>query len=118
MSGWKYVMFDGMSGSKIPVIFPDSLVHRDVAETIPLLNPQVNHVVQNAGFVDGLICVDTSGESETLKIKSSRLDAGIINTHPYTKGILTSIALMTEKMVLEKTIELLQLRLKRLRDAG
>lgn len=105
----KYVMFQGeMKGGmkqKIPIIFPDFMVHADVAEYMTYLLEQ-KHGYQNlrpvsAGsivlggtygtennkisVVDG---VETSGKSDSLKLKSDPNDAAIISMYDYMYGLV------------------------------
>jgi hypothetical protein len=90
----KYIMLDiskedGLK--KIPIIFPDDLVHLDVARA---LIPAVRHTfhdktvkVSSAGIVLELEghCF---GESETLKVKSDPHDTLILNSYQFAHGIV------------------------------
>jgi hypothetical protein len=116
VSGWKYVLLPGKNGITYPIIFPELFVHKEVSERFYYMDPNVGEGVISAGFVDGLSVVATSGLSETLGVSSRGEDASLINTHPYTKG-MPDLGMNTkiEVMLLEKTMELLQMRIDTLK---
>jgi len=73
----KYIMFEDAEGRKMPVIFPELLVHADVAKVIQRAMP--NPVkIKSAGFVILGADVHTHGESETLGVKGRDIDAAYI----------------------------------------
>lgn len=84
----KYVMFrvpgPGGIDRLVPVLFPDSLVHREVAEA---LYPVVKGLPVSAGE-----CVvdvsSTHGRSSTLAMDSREEDADVISTHDYLHGLV------------------------------
>lgn len=91
----KYVMFKveakNMPDRFVPVVFPEHMVHKDVADRIARAvfdgyNARVVTPVA-AGFVEinEAIC---TGESETLGLQSMlRLDGRVIEQHDYLHGI-------------------------------
>lgn len=92
----KYIILrlNGKIPREVPVIFPDLLVHADVAKAITAMiqadhdtcfNVTGIHVV-SAGFCDtGVRC---HGKSESLNITSREIDDAVINTVDYTFGLL------------------------------
>lgn len=97
MSSYKYVMFEDKHGRKFPVIFPEELVHSDMAEAVmqATRRGEVGAGKRDyscpkpvsAGFIKQLDVVTTYGASETLNLKSHPEDANLIVGHPYTKGL-------------------------------
>lgn len=84
----KYIVLRQNFGSfakEIPVIFPDVLVHSDVAETMKRLPELRSADVISAGFVSSLDCdVACHGESTTLKLKSrGEQDSKFIKMYDY-----------------------------------
>lgn len=93
----KYVMFDvahvedGLV-QKIPVIFPNTLVHSMVAEAIkPMLRASFRGTsveASSAGDVHfSMTDVMCGGKSETLGLDSNAVDAKIIAWNDYTFGL-------------------------------
>lgn len=91
----KYIILrlDGKIPREVPVIFPDLLVHADVARTMTAMikedssNTNITDVrVVSAGFCN--TAVECFGKSDTLGITSRDIDDAIINTWDYTFGIL------------------------------
>lgn len=92
----KYVMLEIMLGGeaspfKLPVIFPDKLVHRDMAAHTKKVAwstwPGCTVNVVSAGEIqlDGVECF---GSSESLKVKSRGIrDADTIEAYNYMHGI-------------------------------
>lgn len=84
----KYVMFKRKLGKGkdsgvvqfIPVIFPNQLVHADVAEALMEGGPLDGCTVHSAGEWTGMAAV---GGSETLKIKSDPADTRRILLNDY-----------------------------------
>lgn len=74
----------------VPIIFPDTLVHKDVARAVnSVLIRQFRHSVVtpvSAGKYD-VYTQNCSGESETLGLKSSPEDSRTIQTYAYCHGI-------------------------------
>lgn len=72
----KYIMFENELGHKIPVIFPDKIVHADMAKSIAYMM-----VMQNDEFVkpvsSGLVSIKAkvSGKSKTLNLESNDDDS-------------------------------------------
>lgn len=89
----KYVMFEhDLEGvtQKIPIIFPDRLVHADVAERMRHLLRRVHKIDAkpvSAGFVN-LGLISCYGESETLGLSARNEDGAIIETMDYLHGIV------------------------------
>lgn len=91
----KYIILrlDGKIPREVPVIFPDLLVHADVARTMTAMikedssNTNITDVrVVSAGFCN--TAVECHGKSETLNIASRDIDNTVINTVDYTFGLL------------------------------
>lgn len=84
----KYVMFDCPLGGavvKIPVIFPNNLVHADVAKAFLQCLPPGSKP-STAGEVS-LLAEDTHGKSTTLGLPSSPQDKLVINMGQYGFGV-------------------------------
>lgn len=75
----KYIMFQDSDGRKLPVLFPDLMVHQYVAWGIEraLVRQKLYVLPTSAGFVT-FNNVKTFGESETLSMKSKPIDADYI----------------------------------------
>lgn len=115
MADFKYIVFqDERTGRRLPVLFPNELVHAEVADALiacGLMNSaSLFYRPVSAGFV--MLAVSSShGESESLKIKSDPEDAQRINVHTYTAGVDSGMEPMIEKMLLSKVIEQLMERI-------
>lgn len=91
---WKYIMFENTMGDlKIlfPVIFPDKMVHSEVAAVLRHCQPGwhkggVRPV--SAGMIDHVTVDGLHGSSETLKLEAGEGDALIIDSYAYGHGIL------------------------------
>lgn len=90
---WKYVMLQSTIGeTKVlhPIIFPDLLVHRDVAMAIRKECPGWHHGgvrAISAGMIARVTVPEPTGESETLGLKARASDQDVIITLPYSHGI-------------------------------
>lgn len=86
---WKYIVF-GAGLMEIPVIFPDRLVHVDVAKAIVRALPRVRVVackVVSAGMLE-FPSLECHGRSETLGIDSrGEEDSRLILMYDYLHGI-------------------------------
>jgi hypothetical protein len=83
----KYIMFIAKiqgNNRRIPIIFPDSLCHIDVAKA--LKDIVGTSKVCSAGEIN-IIVISTHGESTTIGIKAKEEDAEIINNYNYFHGI-------------------------------
>lgn len=91
--GWKYIMLEltAPGGTKMdfPVIFPDKMVHLEVATVMKLVGPLDGNEVKvvSAGVIEQLYAKYVSGESTTLRIKSRKTDERTINLYNYEHGI-------------------------------
>ena len=91
----KYIMLEipytGGIRQKIPIIFPDQLVHEDVAEHMKLMIFRSMAKIAgpvSAGFIDLGSEIACHGDSETLRLHSLEdLDAGVIRTYDYLHGL-------------------------------
>lgn len=86
----KYVMFRvGTDDRKVPVLFPQELVHACIAEAVHTMDGMLGAVPISAGSVrmDGLRVFCCFGRSESLKLESHPDDAAIIRTVNYTHGL-------------------------------
>ena len=92
--GWKYVMFKNKIGDLevlFPVIFPDKMVHSDVAKGLRSFMPGwrskgVEPV--SAGKIEHLEIRGLGGDSETLGLSSEQGDKDVIENYSYAHGIL------------------------------
>jgi hypothetical protein len=93
--GWKYIMIEiNVPNSKtkmqFPIIFPDKLIHAEVAAVMKLVAPLDGnnpHIV-SAGCIGHIEVDGLYGESTTLQIKSRPEDRGVIENYSYAHGIL------------------------------
>lgn len=89
--GWKYIMLEIQEGYRFPIIFPDKLVHKDVAEALRRCTPSKKGpaVATSAGTIEILDVRGVGGSSETLCIESLGVDdENIINNYNYGHGII------------------------------
>jgi hypothetical protein len=91
---WKYVMFNNrMTGGTeflLPVIFPDKLVHLDVAMRLRSIMPGWGHggvSALSAGMIEHVRPVGLGGRSETLGVGAQPNDNDVIATYSYRHGI-------------------------------
>ncbi|HAF2130143.1 TPA: hypothetical protein G9F27_004414 [Salmonella enterica] len=90
----KYIILrlEGKIPREVPVIFPNLLVHADVASAITNMiqadtDTSITGIrVVSAGFCD--TAVGCHGRSESLNITSRDIDDAVINTVDYTFGLL------------------------------
>ncbi|ECG8630030.1 hypothetical protein CJG84_04740 [Salmonella enterica] len=92
----KYIILrmEGKIPREVPVIFPNLLVHADVASAITTMiqadtdtSTSITGIrVVSAGFCD--TAVGCHGRSESLNITSRDIDDAVINTVDYTFGLL------------------------------
>lgn len=84
----KYIMFKGQIGDMtklIPVIFPNDLVHKDVADALQQ-GALKNTTIHSAGFINPLN-LKPEGGSETLNINSDpEVDEIVIKMNDYGGG--------------------------------
>jgi hypothetical protein len=117
MAEWKYIVVK-VDDQKVPFIFPGTFVHEEMWKALraPLFarTRMSDPKPVSAGFLPGLSAPASTDRSDTLKLKADPLDASLINTFPYIHGLDVSLINKTEKLVLSRTIELLQARLKAL----
>lgn len=85
----KYIMFlDTKTESHIPIIFPNRLVHQDVAEHLDfmLLRHDIEVELVSAGFWNKTN--GCHGKSETLDLESREIDTEIIASMDYRHGLI------------------------------
>jgi hypothetical protein len=105
----KYIILEGPQGQRLPVIFPNVLVHKDVAEGVIRAvgrQPPEGRWFKpvTAGFVN-LAVSDAYGESETLNMKSDPGDRVRINVADYSGGIQSPMDEMTERLLMSKVLK-------------
>lgn len=93
----KYIMFKhklaGDIEQKVPIIFPNHLVHAEVARAMREVFKRqfdTEPEIASAGEINLTGCLDVDscfGKSETLKKESHKDDAAIINLYDYLHGI-------------------------------
>lgn len=74
-----------------PVIFPDKMVHSDVAAVLRRCQPGWhNGSVRaiSAGIIEHVTVDGLHGSSETLKLDAREEDADIIDAYSYSHGII------------------------------
>lgn len=92
--GWKYIMFENTIGDlKIlfPVIFPDKMVHSEVAAVLRHCQSgwgKGGVRAVSAGMIEHIQVDGLGGESETLNLKSKAEDAGVIEGYSYLHGLM------------------------------
>jgi len=92
--GWKYIMFENRIGdTKIlfPVIFPDKMVHSEVAAVLRHCQPGWHKggvKAVSAGMIEHVTVDGLHGSSETLNLDSKEEDASIIDAYSYGHGII------------------------------
>jgi hypothetical protein len=92
--GWKYVMIETTfkGGMKIlfPVIFPDKMIHSEVAAVAKIVAPMGGNTsrVVSAGKIEHIEVHGLGGDSETLKLSSKEEDATVIERYSYFHGVV------------------------------
>lgn len=94
--GWKYIIFENTmeaGGTKFlfPVIFPDKMVHSEVAAALRRCQPGWHKggvVAVSAGMIEHVTVDGLHGSSETLKLDAKEGDAGVIDSYSYGHGII------------------------------
>jgi len=74
-----------------PVIFPDKMVHKEVALMLRYCQPGWHKggvKAVSAGMIEHVIVEGLHGSSETLNLESKESDASVIDAYSYTHGIL------------------------------
>lgn len=89
--GFNYIVLSIPMGEnlvrEVPIMYPDFLVHEDVANAIKAVPGMENSTVVSAGSAD-LGVMSCSGRSTTLNLESrGRDDEVLINSYPYAHGI-------------------------------
>jgi hypothetical protein len=86
----KYIMFQTEDGQHMPVMFPDRLVHADVARSLErafVLGEMRGVKPVSAGFCD-VEAVAMHGTSESLSLESrGERDKNIVNQYKFLYGI-------------------------------
>ena len=87
---WKYVMFQHGDTFRVPILFPDKLVHADIAERLfPCMPIPAKTRIVSAGMIEQLYVEGVYGKSETLNINSlEKEDQETINYLTYRHGII------------------------------
>lgn len=110
----KYIMFkDRRHNTLFPVMFPDRLIHADVSQSLRHAFA-MSHIAADplrAGATT-LVCLDTSGESETLHLKSDPLDRAIINCWDHEHGYPTPLSASLERHILLRSKQMIEEKLR------
>lgn len=88
---YKYIMLNVSFGSiekKIPIIFPDILVHDDIFKVVKAIPMMETAEVVGAGDID-IFARTISSKSVTLKIGPRDEDIVTINVYEYLHGVLS-----------------------------
>lgn len=87
----KYIMFEVTSGTitkKLPIVFPDDLIHQWVARSLlPMLRMQYDNAKPISAGSFNMLSGETFGDSETLKLKADKEDGDIIGSYDYLHGM-------------------------------
>lgn len=78
----KYIMFQTKDGKKIPIIFPNFIVHSMVAERLVDLTLEPNCKIVSAGEIK-IAVRNCNGNSESLKVGVRKGDATLIHEYDY-----------------------------------
>jgi hypothetical protein len=83
----KYIMFQTEDGRKIPIIFPNFMVHSMVAERLKDIVSAMdsNPKIVSAGEIK-LTVQNCNGKSDTLKVGVRKGDAKLIHEYDYFHG--------------------------------
>ena len=82
----KYIILQTKDGRKIPIIFPDFMVHSEVANKIGEILSLTNSTkVVSAGEIK-ISVQNCSGKSETLGVGVRKGDATLIHEYDYFHG--------------------------------
>ena len=85
----KYVMLKRRiskgASQLVPILFPDNLTHKTVAEAVRRMPELREATIHSAGFAG--VDVVCHGASETLNIRAHKDDDGVINSMDYLHGI-------------------------------
>lgn len=90
----KYVMMQGRLGTMkklIPIIFPEFMVHKTVADHAKFMLMKDHKMLDVAPVSAGNYNITSGkcyGESETLGLKAAKRDEEIILSYDYTHGIV------------------------------
>ena len=92
--GFNYIVIEvktkrrGAVKHRLPIIYPDVLVHKDVFESLKQSESLrgFNVKVHSAGSCQ-IHCTDANGKSETLGVFADKDDENLINQFPYWHGI-------------------------------
>jgi len=93
--GWKYIMIQSKHGDVTynwPIIFPDKMIHSEVAGCARMMVPVKGSVtgIVSAGKIEHLEVNGLGGDSETLSLDSRpEQDSAIIEMYSYLHGIET-----------------------------
>jgi hypothetical protein len=106
---WKYVIVRLGNDRELPVIFPESMVHSEMANALKAYYGNEAQFLANGQLTDDAVRVihdsvvpvaaghcevrvlGAQGRSETLQLDSRPEDTDLINGHPYTHGILGAL---------------------------
>lgn len=93
----KYVILEDHNGGKWPFLFPETLVHSEVAKGLENMMTSPSQVY-SAGFWEGR----AHGESESLGIKSKEGDTGYILFGESVKYMPPEMVINIMKIYMEK----------------
>lgn len=91
----KYIMFEVTMGDlkrKVPIIFPSSLVHSEIAKTLCKVSGLSSRIV-GAGELS-IVTTGWHRKYTTLGIESKKDDAKIINNYDYSFGMEGAMVLI------------------------
>jgi hypothetical protein len=87
---WKYVILRWKDMYDYPIIFPEKLVHADVADLMCACLPLGQITVVGAGFIGDLTFDKVGGLSTSLGIRSGPRDGSIMDNYDITNGVVRS----------------------------
>jgi hypothetical protein len=85
----KYIMYEQDLGDikrKVPIIFPDSFVHRDINQMIKA-HPNYRDLKPVSAGQCVIDCSGTFGDSETMNLESKKDDKEVIMAYDYLHGL-------------------------------
>lgn len=95
----KYIMYR-VGDKHYPIIFPEALVHAQVADRMNTLLQFQKAELVSAGEIN-VVAISTTGESTSLDVKADEKDRMRVNCMDYSHGIDTPMDEGIEKLVFE-----------------
>lgn len=100
----KYIMYETADGKRIPFIFPDFLVHAQVADRLGTLLQLSRAKPVSAGSIGTVVVAGISEGSESLALTSDPADATVINCYDYLHGLPNPNAESMSRQILQGAV--------------